>query len=78
MVPATFAGELDMIPGSAESSVLEQDSPCSQRGWKAGSVCTGPSPGAAHPHLLSSFLGMLLLRKLASLGTWGWGGAGRE
>lgn len=23
MVPATFAGELDMVPGSAESSVLE-------------------------------------------------------
>lgn len=74
MVPATFAGELDMVPGSAESSVLEQGSPCSQQGWKAGSVCTGPSPGAACPHLQSAFLGMLPLRQLASLGARGWGG----
>lgn len=67
-----------MVPGSAESSVLEQGSFCSQRGWKAGSVCTGPSPGAAGPHLLSAFLGMLPLRQLASLGAWGGGdGTGR-
>lgn len=46
-----------MVPGSAESSVPEQGSPCSQRGWKVGSVRTGPSPGAACPHRLSAFLG---------------------
>lgn len=74
MVPATFAGELDVVPASAESSVLEQGSFCSQQGWKVGSVHTGPSPGAACPHLLSAFLGMLPLRQLASLGARGWGG----